>query len=74
MKIISIEMLEVTMFTNKFWFVAVTVFDFQSGRGDVVPFLFDTPQDAEDSVLMFEEIAKYQGGDVLKDDEPFSEN
>lgn len=58
---------------DKMWVVLVTVFNYAISEGVVVPFAFDTAEDAEDAFEHFVKIAKLQGGDEI-DVSTFSQN
>lgn len=74
MVIISVAQNELTSDSGeKMWVVLVTVFNYSVSEGVVVPFAFDTLEDAEDAFAHFVKIAKLQGGDEI-DVSTFSQN
>jgi len=75
MNIITIEGMTIVSNGGTLWLVTVGTINMSTGEGVIVPFVFDTPEDAEDATKHFVEIAKLQGGEVetIKGN-PFSRN
>lgn len=75
MKIYKLETLQIEIGNDKAWVVAVTYYNAATGKGVIVPVVFETPEDAEDAMELYAKIAELQGGEAMSPDEsPFSSN